>query len=59
MAGEEREAQVTSLCRNYGLKGRGRRNKKGRMSEVKGTDPEEERREGGDSVEGKDLFFMD
>lgn len=45
MAGEEGEAQVPRFCRNYGLKGRGKRNKKGKMSEVKGTDPEEERRE--------------
>lgn len=41
MAGEEGEAEVTRLCR----RGRGKRSKKGRMLEVEGTGPEEERRE--------------
>lgn len=44
MVGEKEKAEVSRFRSSFGLKGRGKRNKKGRMSEVKGTDPEMGRR---------------
>lgn len=44
IVGEKEKAEVTRFRSSFGLKGRAKRNKKGRMLEMKGTDPEKRRR---------------
>lgn len=57
IVGEKEKAEVTRIRSSFGLKGRAKRNKKGRMLEVK----EQILRRDGEhkGAEMNDLFFMD
>lgn len=57
IVGEKEKAEVTRFRSSFGLKGRAKRNKKGRMLEVKEQILRRDRKHKG--AEMNDLFFMD